>query len=79
MCYGLSKMSIVNEMAKGPNPYKKLLFVEFLEFIGRVAAEKYKDCYDWKLYEKIEKILDDVLPMAGYRRRDMARRIDLNT
>jgi len=38
----MSKMTVVYEMAKGPNPYKKLAFVEFLEFIGRIAAEKYK-------------------------------------
>lgn len=42
MCYGLSKMTVQLEMAKGPNPYKKLVFVEFLEYLGRVAFEKYK-------------------------------------
>ena len=51
-------MTIANEMAfKGVNPYLKLSFVEFLEFIGRLGQEKYKE-EDWPLFEKIEKILD---------------------
>ena len=42
-CYGLSKMTIANEMNfKGANPYLKLIFVEFLEFIGRIAELEYK-------------------------------------
>ena len=36
-------MTIANEMSyKGLNPYFKLSFVEFLEYLGRVANEKYK-------------------------------------
>ena len=37
MCFGMSKMTVTNEMVKGFNPYKKLTYVEFLEFIGRLA------------------------------------------
>ena len=40
--YGMSKMTVKNELEKGLNPYKKLLFVEFLEFVGRCAAVKYR-------------------------------------
>ena len=50
MCYGLSKMTVPFEMIKGPNPFKKLAFVEFLEFIGRLAHEKYKHYQEWPLY-----------------------------
>jgi hypothetical protein len=50
MCYGLSKMTVPNEMMKGANPYKKLAYVEFLEYLGRVAYEKYKELEDIPLY-----------------------------
>ena len=35
--YGMSKMSVIYEMAKGPNPFKKMIYVEFLEYICRIA------------------------------------------
>ena len=56
--YGMSKMTVKNEMEKGVNPYKKLLFVEFLEFIGRCAALKYRRSSE-PLYLKIEKLLEN--------------------
>ena len=50
-CYGMSKMSVINEMGfKGINPYLKMQFVEFLEYIGRVADIKYKESNDLALY-----------------------------
>ena len=49
-CYGMSRMSVINEMAKGPNLYHKMVFVEFLEYIGRVADLKYRDDMDLLLY-----------------------------
>ena len=45
-CFGMSKMTVKDEMVKGYNPYKKLVYVEFLEFLGRIAQEKYKDLED---------------------------------
>ena len=44
-CYGMSKMTVPNEMVfkDNTNPYLKLAFVEFLEYIGRIADFKYKD------------------------------------
>ena len=40
-CYGMSKITLANENEKNKN-YFKLLFVEFLEMIGRVADLKFK-------------------------------------
>jgi len=51
-------MTVTNEMRyKDINPYTKLSFVEFLEFLGRVAYEEHKNL-DLPLYQKIEMILD---------------------
>ena len=36
--YGMSKMTIMDEMRKSKgNTYSRLQFVEFLEFLGRIA------------------------------------------
>ena len=50
--------------------YKRLLYVEFLEFIGRVASEKYKTTSD-PLYVKVERVLDDLLGLVGVLRKEM--------
>jgi hypothetical protein len=39
-CYGMSKMTVANENENNKS-YFKLLFVEFLEMIGRVADFKF--------------------------------------
>lgn len=39
-CYGMSKMTVANENDDGKK-YDRLLFVEFLEMIVRVADNKY--------------------------------------
>ncbi len=75
-CYGMSKMSVVQEMAKGPSAYKSMRFVEFLEYVGRVADEKYKN-EEWPLYQKIEHVLDELLPLVGAQRRPTNRRVEL--
>ena len=41
-----------------------MCYVEFLEFIGRVADIKYNNA-DEPLVKKIEKILDSILPLVG--------------
>lgn len=48
--------------------------MEFLEFIGRVAHIKY-EFLDEPLYAKIEKVLDDLLPVAGCYRMEMRRQL----
>ncbi|CDW81533.1 UNKNOWN [Stylonychia lemnae] len=73
MCYGLCKMTVTNEMRyKDINPYIKLNFVEFLEYIGRIAHEEYKGL-DIPLYQKIENILDMILPLVGTVRNEIQR------
>lgn len=79
LCYGLSKMTVGNEMVKGVNPYKRLTYVEFLEYIGRVAYEKYKeDSTSPPLYIKIERLLDDLLYLVNHSRREIQRRVEFN-
>ena len=76
-CYGLSKMTVKNEQEKGvANPYKKMLFVEFLEYIGRIAQEKYK-ASSQPLYIKIEKVLDVILTLVGSTRKEIQRRVEV--
>ena len=71
-------MTVVNEMGhKGVSPFKKLAFVEFLEFIGRIANEKYKEWTNDPLYIKIEKIMDYLLPLVGMTRKEIQRRVEV--
>ena len=78
LSYGMSKMTVKNEMEKAFNPYKRLAFVEFLEFLGRVAYEKYKTL-SLPLYQKIEKVLDDVLMVVNVARKEMQRKVEIET
>ena len=41
-CYGMSKMTVINEAEESTIRYKRLQFVELLEMIGRIADVKYK-------------------------------------
>ena len=74
--YGMSKMTVKNEMEKGFNPYKRMAFVEFLEYIGRCAALKFKRSSEL-LYLKIEKLLDDILPVVGMTRKEVVRKVEI--
>ena len=40
-CFGMSKMTVVNEAKEGDSRYSSLSFPEFLEMVGRVAHFKY--------------------------------------
>lgn len=42
-CYGMCKMTVPQESEETTAKYKRLAFVEFLEFIGRVAEMKYRN------------------------------------
>jgi len=66
-CYGMSKMTVRDEV---PNhhEYQKLRFVEFLEFIGRLAHSKYSDEAVLELAEKIERVLDLIFPVYNLKR-----------
>ena len=50
----------------GAQEYDKLRLVEFLEYIGRCAHAKYEGTEP--LSEKVEKILDLILPIYGLKR-----------
>ena len=69
-CYGMSKMTVRDEV---PNhhEYQKLRFVEFLEFIGRLAHSKYSDEAGLELAEKIERVLDLIFPVYNLKRIDV--------
>jgi hypothetical protein len=66
-CFGMSKMTVKDEV-KNHAEYDKLKIVEFLEFVGRVAATKYFADTESPLNEKIEKILDPMLKCYGFKR-----------
>ena len=65
-CLGMSKMTVKDEV-QNHEEYSKLRFVEFLEYIARVGWAKYPDP-NVDLRTKIERVLDDILPVYGLRR-----------
>lgn len=76
-CFGMSKMTVKNEMDKvGAQQMKRLTYVEFLEYIGRIAYEKYKMNSE-PLYVKIEKILDLLFPMVNATRKEMILQVQI--
>lgn len=73
-CFGMCKMTIVME-STGYKDYNKLQFVEFLEFVGRLAYSKFKhsssDMAAMSLASKIEYLLDDLLTGFGFTRKEV--------
>ena len=67
----MSKMTVKDEV-KNHGEYDKLKFVEFLEFLGRVAHTRYIDETDCPLNEKLERILDSIFKVYGYKRQPVA-------
>lgn len=61
-CYGMAKMTCANENEDSAKKYQRLLFVEFLEMIGRVADHKFQgsELEALPLDRKIEFVLDEV-------------------
>ncbi len=53
--------------------YQQMLFVEFLEFVARLASEKFKTSEEGtsSLAQKIEDVLDDLLPNFGMVRNEV--------
>ena len=62
-------MTVQDEMTKYAD-YQKLKYVEFLEFIARVAYAKYIEDEAMPLAVKVEQILDSVLPIYGLKRKE---------
>lgn len=75
-CYGMSKMTVVQETKSHYQGYFRMNFSEFLESIGRVAHHLYAptpqnpDYGELTLVNKIEYVLDDLLALLGMKRRD---------
>ena len=73
-CFGMCQMTNIFEKdPKKREEVHSLKLVEFYEFLGRIAFEKFKgsemeDQLD--LSEKIEYVLDDLLPLAGCTREE---------
>ena len=59
-CFYLSKMTVVDEKRNGDLEYSHLEFVEYLEFIGRLAHHYFEGTsqhLEWYLDQKIEVML----------------------
>lgn len=71
-CFGMSKMTVVNEAEESSTKYKRLVFVEFLEMIGRIADIKFRgsEMDSLPLPKKLEFILDDLLTLVGEKRKE---------
>lgn len=65
--FGMSKMTVRDEVGNHQE-YDKLRFPEFLEFIGRIAHTKYFEDQETPFLEKVETILDEILPVYGLKR-----------
>ena len=69
-CLGMSKMTVLDEIAKdGMKKYNVITREEFYEFIARLADFKYKELEDDTLAMKIERILDLILPVYNLKRK----------
>jgi hypothetical protein len=64
----MSKMTLVDEVVR-KEEYDRLKYVEFLEFLGRVAHAKYLEDTDTPLSVKIERVLDDIFAVYGLKRK----------
>ena len=65
-CFGMSKMTVKDEV-KSRRDYDHLIFVEFLEFIGRLADIKWKDEEGVQNHQKVYRVLESMLRVFGYR------------
>jgi hypothetical protein len=73
-CYGMSKMTIPAENDKGERKYNELRFVEFLEFLGRIADVRFRnsELEIIPLDRKLEFVLDDIFSFFGITRKSIA-------
>ena len=69
--FALCKMSVINELDKKSQvTYIQITYVEFLEFLARIAELHFKDTEmeELLLSEKIGFMLDDLLTVVGCER-----------
>ena len=60
VAFYLSKMTVIDELRDGPLEFSHIRFVEFLEFVARLAHlffESTSQHFEWGLHEKIEVLL----------------------
>lgn len=68
MVFGMSKQTVINDNdEKGQAALLRMTFVEFLEFIGRLAVVKFleTEMEELPLGQKIAYILDDLFAVIG--------------
>jgi hypothetical protein len=78
-CYGMCKMTCVNEAEESTLRYKRMQFVELFELIGRIAEVKFRGTEfetSMTLAQRIEFVLDDIFTLVDVRRRDVNIIID---
>ena len=68
-CYGMSKMHVINEKVS-KQPYDEMKYVEFLEFLGRIAHAKYKD-EECSMADKLCMLMDRLFPEYGMVRKEV--------
>ena len=57
-CYGMSKMTVKNELDRGTLKYNVMKPVEFYEYLGRLASVKFGGNQRLGMAKKLEKTLD---------------------
>lgn len=69
--FTMCKMSVIEETApEAVGIYQKLQYVEFLEFLGRVAELYFEgsEMEELELHHKLEYLLDELLPIVDAKR-----------
>jgi len=67
--FAFSKMSVLDE-SNSNGAHEKMVFVEFLEFLGRFSETAVRE--DVPLWVKIEQVLDSALPAHGMKRKPVS-------
>ena len=74
-CFGKSKMPVTNE----PSNYKQynvMVFVEFLEFVGRISDFRFRGVADMTYKDKLEATLEELCPAFGLVRKEVLVEVD---
>ena len=75
-CFGMSKMTVLDENTNAALKFNNIAQVEFYEFIARMAAEMYKDVQSWSLAEKINKVMDTIFKKFKLTRIKVGEKVD---
>ena len=70
-CYAFSKQTIIADHEKDSAlKYRKMVFMEFLEMIARIALTYFKniEAEEWPLTKKIQSLMDEIFPVLGHKR-----------